>query len=84
MAAPNQDRLNADHTVSTVVMHEFGRLYTLIAFPSIFKGNHVKYKKMVNVLTGKHITVEFDRPTSLQIDGETILNVEKYEVICSQ
>lgn len=83
MAAPGQDRLNNDHTVSTVVMHGFGRLHTLVAFPSIFKGNHVKNKKLVNVLTGKHITVEFDRPTALQIDGETILNVKKYEVICN-
>ena len=35
---------------------------------------------MVDVLTGHHIRVEFDRPTPLQIDGETIPDVTFYEV----
>ena len=35
---------------------------------------------MVEVLTGRNIRVEFDRPTPLQIDGETIPNVTSYEV----
>jgi diacylglycerol kinase family enzyme len=47
-------------------------------FPSIFKGEHVKYKKHIQVLSGKEITVEFDCPTPLQIDGETVPNVTKY------
>jgi hypothetical protein len=32
------------------------------------------------VLQGKSITVTFDRPTSLQIDGETVLGVNSYTV----
>ena len=78
--APLQDRNKRD-TVSVTVMHGAGKLHTLMVFPSIFKGEHVKHKKMVDVRAGKHITVEFDRPVALQIDGETILGVEKYEVI---
>lgn len=35
---------------------------------------------MVDVIKGEHITVEFDRPTPLQIDGETFLDVTRYEV----
>ena len=35
-------------------------------------------KNMVAIHTGKEITVEFDRPTPLQIDGETVLDVTKY------
>lgn len=35
---------------------------------------------MVEVITGKDITVRFDRPTALQIDGETIKNVTEYSV----
>ncbi len=65
-------------TVSTMVLYGAGKLKTLMVFPSIFKGEHIKHKDMVNVLTGNEITVEFDRPTALQIDGETILNVSKY------
>ena len=30
--------------------------------------------------TGKEIEVQFDQPTALQIDGETVLGVESYRV----
>ena len=52
-------------------------------FPSIFKGEHVKKTKFVSVMKGKEITVEFDRPTSLQIDGETIVGVTKYSAVAN-
>ncbi len=77
MCAPNQDRKNND-TLSLVLMYGAGRIKTLTVFPSIFKGEHIKHTKQVAVLTGKSITVEFDRPTALQIDGETVLNVTSY------
>lgn len=80
MAAPNQDRLNKDRTVTLVVMHGKGKIATLLAFPSIFKGEHINKKKMVSVFEGYNITVSFDRPTALQIDGETIKNVTEYSV----
>lgn len=80
MAAPKQDRLSEDRTLSLMVFHSAGRLRTLCIFPSIFKGEHVKHTKMVSVLTGHEITVEFDRPSPLQIDGETILDVTGYTV----
>ena len=35
---------------------------------------------MVKVFTGKEITVKFDRPCALQIDGETVLGVTEYKV----
>ena len=78
MAAPGQDRLNKDGTLSAMLFYGKGRLSTLMAFPSIFKGEHVNHHDMVAIHTGKDITVEFDAPTSLQIDGETILGVTKY------
>lgn len=79
MAAPEQDRLNTDKSLSIMLMHGAGRLKTLCIFPSIFKGKHVRFKKHVTVLNGHEITVEFDQPTPLQIDGETILNVRAYQ-----
>ena len=75
---PGQTRLNEEKTLSVLSFHGSGKLKSLIMFPSIFKGEHVKYKKHIQVLSGKEITVEFDRPTPLQIDGETIPNVTKY------
>lgn len=79
MCAPNQDR-NNNETLSLVLMYGAGRIKTLMVFPSIFKGEHINHKKQVAVLTGKNITVTFDRPTALQIDGETVLNVTSYSV----
>ena len=80
MPTPAQDRLNPDGTVSAMVMYGTGKLKTLAVFPSIFKGAHVHHEEMVEVLTGHTIRVEFDRPTPLQIDGETIPDVTAYEV----
>ena len=80
MPTPAQDRLNPEGTVSAMVMYGAGKLKTLAVFPSIFKGEHVRHGEMVEVLTGRNIRVEFDRPTPLQIDGETIPNVTSYEV----
>ena len=53
---------------------------TLMVFPSIFKGEHISHTEMVEVLTGKEITVRFDSPAALQIDGETVKNVSEYSV----
>ncbi len=78
---PAQDRLSSKRTLSLMLMHGSGKLKTLMVFPTIFKGEHIKKEKMVTVLTGKDITVRFDRPTALQIDGETVLGVSEYRVL---
>ena len=80
MACPAQDRLNEDGTVSLMVMHHPFNLKVLTVFPTIFKGEHVKYTKIVEQFKGYEIVVEFDRPTALQIDGETITQVLSYKV----
>ncbi len=78
--APGQDRLNPERKLTVIVMHCPGKLKTLMAFPSIFKGEHVLKKDIVDVLTGNEITVTFDKPTPLQVDGETFTNVLTYSV----
>lgn len=78
MAAPSQDRLNKEGTLSSMLFYGKGKLATLMAFPSIFKGEHVNKKGIVALHSGKDIIVEFSKPTPLQIDGETILGVTKY------
>ena len=77
---PTPDQKRESGYVSTMVFYGSGKIKSLIVFPSIFKGEHVNHKEMVEVLKGKNITVEFDRPTALQIDGETIVGVTKYSV----
>ena len=61
-----------------MLFHGSGKIKTLAIFPSIFKGEHVKHTDCVTVLEGKTITVEFDSPRALQIDGETVLGVTSY------
>ena len=80
MPTPEQDRFNESGDLSIMIFHGTGKIRTLMIFPSIFKGKHVNKKKAVTILTGKEITVEFDSPRALQIDGETILDVKKYSV----
>lgn len=80
MCAPGQDRLNVDGTVSLMVMRCKSKLRTLLLFPTIFKGNHVKVTKIVSVFRGHNMHVKFDRPTALQIDGEVYSGVTEYTV----
>lgn len=74
--APNQDRMG--DTLSVVVYKTRSKLKALINFPSIFKGEHIKKEKLVAIHTGKVITVEYNKPCALQIDGDTVLNVSTY------
>ncbi|MBQ8371876.1 MAG: diacylglycerol kinase family protein [Clostridia bacterium] len=79
MPTPEQDRyaVGEDRRLSVMLFHGAGRLRTLMAFPSIFKGEHVG-KKMVTILSGREITVKFDSPRAAQVDGETLLGVTEY------
>ena len=77
---PAQDRLGEEGTVSTLVFYGSGKLKTLAVFPSVFKGEHIKHTEMTQVLTGHDITVEFDRPVAIQVDGETTRNIHSYSV----
>ena len=78
LPTPAQSREDPEQKLSVMVFRGSSRLITLCIFPSIFKGQHVKHKKRVFIQSGHHIEVEFDRPTPLQVDGETILDVTSY------
>lgn len=78
MAAPSQSRNAKDGLLSLVLMHKAGKIGTLCVFPSIFKGKHINHGKTVALHTGREITVKFDRPVTLQIDGEVIRDVSEY------
>ena len=80
MCAPAQDRMNPDGTVSLMVMRCSSKIRTLLLFPTIFKGTHVKATKVVTMFKGHHIHVRFDRPTALQIDGDVFSGVSEYTV----
>ena len=78
MEAPNQDRKS--DVVSVVVWHDLNRINALANFPKIFKGSHVS-SKHVDILTGKDVIMTYDKPTDLQIDGESLHGVTSYHVV---
>lgn len=76
MPTPLQQRNSGN--LSTMIFHDSGKLKTLMIFPSIFQGKHVRHTEVVDIFTGREVNVQFDRPVALQIDGETILDVSEY------
>lgn len=80
--APFQDRMSENCEVTTIVFHCNSTLKTLMVFPSIFKGKHVEHKNIVEQIKAHDVKVTFDRPTPLQVDGETFTNVLSYSVTC--
>jgi len=78
MAAPNQERNSEEKTLSVTILRTKSKLSALFYFPTLYKGKHTKFKHISTVLTGKVITVEFDEPSPLQIDGETFHNIKSY------
>lgn len=58
MATPGRTD-EPEHTVSVMVFRGKGKLGTLMIFPSIFKGEHVKYEKHVDIFNAKEVEVEF-------------------------
>ena len=80
MMCPNQKRDNPDGKVTVAAIYGCGKVKTLTVFPTIFKGEHIKHTEMVDMISGKDITVTFNRPVALQVDGETVLGVTTYTV----
>lgn len=78
-AAPEQDRLNKENLNDLVVLSSVGRIHTLLRFPKFSAGKHKK-AKFIHHFIGKKITVTFDIPCALQIDGDVIKNVKTYTV----
>lgn len=76
--APSQDR-NSD-TVSVVIWHDLNRLNALMNFPKIFTGEHIK-SKHCTIIHGKDVTMTYDKPTDLQIDGESLHAITTYHVV---
>ncbi len=78
MPAPGQKRIAEENLLSVLIWSGSGIFRTLALFPMIFRGQHLRYKKICRCFTGKKITVRFDKPCALQIDGDTISNVTEY------
>lgn len=80
MAAPEQNRLNPEKTISLVAMHSKNFFKIVTAFLLIMKGKHTCLKSMITVIKGHEFSIKLDRSATLQIDGETIPDVTEYTV----
>ena len=76
MIAPTQERSSGK--LSVMIMYGGTRTKALTLFAGLGKGSHIKCKKIVEIVEGDDILVEFDSPSALQIDGEVYLDVTKY------
>jgi len=52
------------------IVKDISNLKILFLFPSIFKGEHIKYKKYVDFYKGKEVLVEIKSKYYLNVDGE--------------
>lgn len=75
---PEQDRLDPDGKLSFAIAHDLSRTRIIPIFPEIFKGTHPRHTKYIEIVKCDEVTVKFDTPCALQIDGETILGVSEY------
>ena len=80
MVTPNQDRFDPEHKVSVCCIHKKSRIVTLLRFPSLNKGEHIKKTDWCSTYVGKKIEVRFTTPCALQIDGEVVKDVTSYTV----
>ena len=78
MAAPSQKRCDADKKLSFLILHNISKYKALTILPKVFTGEHVKHTDVIEIITGKEITVTFDKPTSIVIDGEPLPHVTTY------
>ena len=76
--SPNQDRNRPDEMLTFIIAHNLPAWKALIVFASIVIGKHFSFKNNVTVIEGKEFTVEFSKPTPIQIDGETFEGLNCY------
>lgn len=72
------ERKRSQESLSVIVVHGCGKFKLLTILPTVFKGTHIKSKKYVEIHHAKEVTIDYDNPCSLQIDGETVLDVKSY------
>jgi diacylglycerol kinase family enzyme len=76
--APQADRKIND--LHLVMVKDIPKWLLIIIFPTIYLGWHTIFKKYVKMIKGQHISIVFDKPTYLQIDGDVEYPIEQFNV----
>lgn len=77
---PNQDRHDPEGKISVLIAHNLGKLKIATLFPTIFEGKHIKFTEHIDIYRCSSISVKYDKPCHLQMDGETISDVTEYSI----
>lgn len=76
--APKKKR--TENNLELVIVRNIPKWLLVLVFPTIYLGWHPIFKKYVKFYRGNDITVEFEKPSYLQRDGEDEYPVLKYRV----
>ena len=74
--APTQDRKSGK--LLGCIFFGQSRPKTMMVFTKVYDGKHITHTEMLDFIEADEITVEFDIPTALQLDGEVISGVLSY------
>ncbi len=78
--ATDQKRLHKEHQLTLAVVHGKNRLKAAAAVRAMYKGKKVCDKSVLVLHRGKRMTVAFDKPATLHMDGEVIPSVHRYDI----
>lgn len=70
LISPNS--VNDDGLFEVCIIKDLSKLQLLKLFPTIFKGNHIKYYPKVIMMKGQTVKIEANEETTIQSDGEIL------------
>ncbi len=76
--APDANR--NDDELHLVLVRKISKFMLFLIFPTIYSGNHVKFKKWIKIYRGKHFELEFEKETYMQIDGDDEYPIKQIKV----
>lgn len=76
--APHANR--SDNKLDVVVVKRVSRFKLFLIFPLIYIGWHRFFKKYVEIHKASDVTITFDRPNYMQIDGDTFDGISEIKV----
>jgi diacylglycerol kinase (ATP) len=66
--------------LNVIIINDVPKWKLFFIFLTIYKGNHIKFKKYVHVFTGKKISIKLNGPFPSQTDGELHENIRTFDV----
>jgi diacylglycerol kinase family enzyme len=68
-----------ERALYVVLVKKIPKWLLILIFPTIYLGWHVIFRRYVSIYRAEHVTIEFKADTYLQIDGDVIYPIRKFE-----